>query len=187
MNSRISVKNICITAACIALGCVLPTAFHAVGLGSVLSPMHIPVLLCGLVCGGLCGLICGIVTPLLSSLITGMPGPVMLVSMVPELAVYGLVAGLLMHLIHTRSTLADTYISLAGSMLLGRVVGGIAKALFFLGSEQPFTISMWLTGYFVEAVPGIVCHLILVPVLVMTLSRARVIPKRYPAAETSHE
>ncbi len=178
MNTISSVKRICLTAACIALGCVLPTAFHSVGLGSILSPMHIPVLLCGLICGGGSGLICGIVTPILSSLLTSMPGPAMLVSMVPELAVYGLVSGLLMGHVRTGKTLADLYIALGAAMLLGRIVGGIAKALFFTGGT--YTVAMWLTGYFVEAVPGILCHLILVPVLVLALYRAKVLPLRYP-------
>ncbi len=185
MNKKVSVKNICITAACIALGCVLPTAFHAVGLGSILSPMHIPVLLCGLVTGSSYGLICGIITPLLSSLITSMPGPAMLVSMVPELAVYGLVAGLMMRFVRTGKNIGDIYISLGTSMIAGRIVGGIAKALFFMGGGN-FTIAMWLTGYFVEALPGIICHLLLLPVLVMTLERAKVIPKRYEKV-TVHE
>ncbi len=177
MTKASSVKRICLTAACIALGVVLPTAFHSVGLGSILSPMHIPVLLCGLICGGPHGLLCGIFAPILSSLITSMPGPAMLVSMVPELAVYGLVTGLLASFVRTGKGVADLYIALGGAMLLGRIVGGIAKAVFYTGGG--YTIAMWLTGYFVEAVPGIVCHLILVPVLVMTLERARVISKRY--------
>ncbi len=179
MTKMTSVKRICLAAACIALGVVLPSAFHSVGLGSILSPMHIPVLLCGLICGGTYGLICGIVTPVLSSLITSMPGPTMLISMVPELAVYGLVAGLLVRFVRTGKGLADLYIALGGAMILGRVVGGIAKAMFYMGTGEPFTLSMWVTGYFVEAVPGIVCHLILVPVLVLTLERARVITKRF--------
>ena len=40
-----NVKKICICAFCMALCCVLPPAFHAVGLGAVFSPMHLPVLL----------------------------------------------------------------------------------------------------------------------------------------------
>ncbi len=184
MNKKVSVKNICITAACIALGCVLPTAFHAVGLGSILSPMHIPVLLCGLVTGGPYCLICGILTPLLSSLITGMPGPAMLPSMVPELAVYGLVAGVMMGFVRTGKSVADIYISLGVAMIAGRIVGGIAKALVFTGGS--YSITLWLTGYFVEALPGIICHLVLLPVLMMTLERAKVIARRYEKA-AAHE
>ena len=45
-------KHLIFTALCMALGVVLPMAFHMIpNAGSVMLPMHIPVLLCGLVCG----------------------------------------------------------------------------------------------------------------------------------------
>ena len=41
-----------LTALCVALCVVLPMTLHAIPKGGVLfSPMHLPVLLCGLVCG----------------------------------------------------------------------------------------------------------------------------------------
>ena len=46
---RWDIKRVCIAAVCIALCYVLPVALHGVALGSALSPMHIPVLLCGFV------------------------------------------------------------------------------------------------------------------------------------------
>ena len=96
-----SVKKLCLCALCIALCCVLPTAFHGLGLGTALSPMHLPVLLCGLVCGPWLGAVCGLAGPVLSSITTGMPGTPMLMTMVPELVVYGLCAGLFLKLIRT--------------------------------------------------------------------------------------
>ena len=69
MNKMSYVKKSIITAACIALCVILPMAFHAIpNGGSIFSPMHIPVLLCGLICGPLFGLLCGIAGPCLSSL-----------------------------------------------------------------------------------------------------------------------
>ena len=63
-----------ISGACVALGVVLPIAFHSIpNAGSIFLPMHIPVLLCGLLCGPLYGLLCGILAPLISSFVTGMP------------------------------------------------------------------------------------------------------------------
>ncbi len=174
-----SVKKLTITAVCLALCCVLPLAFHAFHLGYAFSPMHIPVLLCGMVCGCWCGLACGLAGPVLSSLITSMPGPAGLVGMVPELAVYGFVAGLLMKLVRTKSLWADMYISLAAAMLAGRIAGGIANALFYTGDTGGYTLAMWVTSYFAGAVPGIVCHLISVPLLVFTLAKAKLIPARY--------
>ena len=173
------IKSLCITAICIALCCVLPTAFHAMGIGTAFSPIHIPVLMCGMICGGGYGLVCGLIGPILSSLLTGMPPATGLVSMVPELMIYGLVSGLCMHLIRTKNIFADLYISLVSAMLLGRIVGGIAKVLFFLGKNQSYGFMTWVTGYFVEALPGIICHLILIPMLILVLMKAKVIAPRY--------
>ena len=179
MTKLSSTKRICITAVCLALCCVLPMAFHSIGLGSALSPMHIPVLLCGVVCGGLPGLACGIVGPILSCVLTGMPGVPMLARMIPELAVYGLATGLAMGYIRTGKYTLDLYISLGLAMILGRIVGGIATAIFYMGNGEGYSIAMWISSYFVTAVPGIVAHLVLVPVLALTLTKAGVIPKRY--------
>lgn len=179
MSKMSANKKICITAICIALCCVLPLAFHSVGLGTTFSPIHIPVLLCGLICGGGYGVICGCIGPLLSSVITSMPGPAMLPSMVPELMAYGLIAGLMMKLVHTKKLYADLYISLGTAMVLGRVIGGIAKALVYMGSGEAFTLAIWASSYFVSTAPGIVCHLILIPIVVLALTKARLIPARY--------
>ena len=180
MNKTSSARRITICAVCIALCYVLPIAFHAVGLGSILSPMHIPVLLCGLVCGGGYGLICGIAGPLLSSLLSGMPSATGLIFMVPELAVYGLISGLAMRFIRTNNLCIDTYVALVLAMVLGRVAGGIASALFYMGNGGTFGIAMWASSYFVGTLPGIICHLILIPLLVLTLTKAKILPARYP-------
>ena len=75
---------------------VLPIAFHSIpNAGSIFLPMHIPVLLCGLLCGPLYGLLCGILAPLISSFAPGMPPMAILPGMTAELAVYGLISGLL--------------------------------------------------------------------------------------------
>ena len=184
MNKISSIKRICITAVCIALCCILPMAFHAIGLGTTFSPMHIPVLLCGLVCGGGYGLACGIIGPILSSLLTSMPGAAMLPAMVPELAVYGLLTGLLMRFVRTGKSAADVYISLAAAMVAGRIVGGIAKVLFFTGGAEGYSLSLWVSSYFVGTAPGILCHLIVIPLLIAVLVKARLLPKRYPKEVT---
>lgn len=183
MKNLSSVKRVSLCAMCIALCYVLPIAFHAIGLGSVLSPMHIPVLLCGLVCGGGYGLICGILGPVLSSLISGMPPVMMLVRMIPELCIYGLAGGLAMRFIRTGRAVLDVYIALAIAMIAGRIVGGIASAIFYTVTSGVYSLTLWATGYFVEALPGIAAHLILVPVLVFTLAKAKLIPQRYSKGE----
>jgi len=180
MSKLTSVRRVSLCAMCIALCYVFPIAFHAVGLGGTLSPMHIPVLLCGMICGGGAGLICGIIGPVLSSLLSGMPAAPMLVRMIPELCGYGLVAGLSMRYIRTGRNVTDVYASLVIAMIAGRILGGIATAIFFMVTSGVYSIALWATGYFVESVPGIVTHLILVPILVFTLERARLVPARYP-------
>lgn len=185
MIKMTSVKKLCICAICIALCCILPTAFHAIGLGTAFSPMHIPALLCGLLLGPVYGAVCGILGPILASITTGMPPVMRLMYMAPELCVYGLVAGLMMHLVRTRHLSADIYISLIVSMLAGRIVGGLAQWLVItiMGSEQVFTVAIWATSYIVGTLPGAVAHLILIPMLVLVLEKARVIPVRYPKVE----
>ncbi|MDR0944795.1 MAG: ECF transporter S component, partial [Bifidobacteriaceae bacterium] len=81
----------------VALGLVLPLATpHIPAVGNALLPMHIPVLLCGLLCGWQYGAVVGLILPLLSSGLTGMPPMLPIgLGMCVELAVYGLVSGLL--------------------------------------------------------------------------------------------
>ena len=178
-----AIKKICICALCIALCCVLPTAFHGFGLGAAMSPMHLPVLLCGLVCGGWLGAVCGVAGPLLSSALTGMPGAAQLLHMVPELLVYGLCAGLFMKLWRTGSLYADLYLALVPAMLLGRVAGGAAQALEYLGGTEGYSLAMWASGYFVGTMPGAILQLVVLPILVLAVSRAGLIPARYPLAK----
>ena len=173
------IRNLTITAVCVALCYVLPLAFHGLPVASSLSPMHIPVLLCGLICGGGWGLLCGIAGPVLSSLLSGMPPFARLIRMIAELAVYGLAGGLSMKFIRTGKTFADMYISLIIAMVLGRIAGGVATAIFFAATTQVYSLALWLTSYFVNAVPGIVAHLVLVPLLVLTLMKSRILPSRY--------
>ena len=179
MKKMTSSRRLVMGAFCIALCVVLPLAFHAIpNAGSILLPMHIPVLLCGLVCGWPYGFICGLLGPALSSLLTGMPPAAMLPSMMVECAVYGCVSGLLLLIVHTKSVYADLYISMIGAMILGRILGGASKALLF--APGSLTVAAWATGYFVTGLPGIIVQLVLIPTLVFALMRAELIPQRYP-------
>lgn len=156
---------------CVALGIVLPAAFHSIpNAGSIFLPMHIPVLLCGLLCGPLYGLLCGILAPLLSSLITTMPPMAILPGMVLELAVYGLVSGLLIQSLPTKKALTGIYTALIIAMIAGRVVSGVVNALIFHAGSYSFQI--WITGAFVKALPGIIIQLIVIPIIVFALQKA---------------
>lgn len=169
-------KKMTITAICAAMCVVLPLAFHAIpNGGSVLLPMHIPVLLCGLVCGWPYGFACGLLGPFLSSF-TGMPSMAVLPGMMVECAVYGLVCGWMMRFVRTGKTTADLYISMVTAMILGRVVAGLAKSLIISPGTAPFA---WVTTSLVTGIPGIVTQLVLMPLLVLALTRAKLIPRRY--------
>ncbi len=179
MSKLSHIKRLTFTAVCLALCVVLPLALHAIpDAGTLLSPMHLPALLCGLICGWPYGLICGLLGPVLSGAITGMPPAAYMPPMIVELAVYGFVSGLLMQLIHTKKLLADMYISLLAAMLLGRIVAGAARALIFAAGS--YTMSLWATSYFVSSLPGIIIQLILIPIIIAALTRAHLIPMRYP-------
>lgn len=173
-----NLKRMVIAAVCIALCVVLPMAFHMIpNAGSVMLPMHIPVLLCGLICGWPFGLVCGLAGPLLSSVLTGMPPAAVLPSMMVECAVYGLVSGLMLLFVRTKNVYADLYISMVVAMLVGRIIGGAAKALLFAPGSMSMTI--WATSYFVTGLPGIAVQLAIIPSIVFALMKAKIVPNRY--------
>ena len=177
MSKMSYVNKTTVTALSIALCVVLPIAFHLIpNGGSILSPMHIPVLLCGLVCGWPYGLLCGIAGPIVSSLLTGMPGAAYLPALMAELAVYGLVSGKMMQIIHTGNKNADVYISMISAMIAGRIIAGVLNAVIFTGGN--YSLGLWIGGYFITALPGIMVHLILVPALIAALEKGGLIPPR---------
>ena len=179
MRKMTTVKKSIITAVCIALCYVLPLMFHGIqNAGSIFCPMHIPVFICGLICGWPYGLLCGIAGPLLSSALTGMPPAAMLPSMIVELAVYGAAAGLMMKLVHTKSTYADLYISLITAIVCGRVLAGVAKALIF--ARGSYSMAAWVAANVVTSWPGTVIQLVFIPSIVFALMKANLIPQRYP-------
>ena len=170
-------KKIVFTAVCCALCVVLPMAFHSIqNAGTIFLPMHIPVLLCGLMCGWPFGFICGILGPILSSLLTAMPPAAMLPPMMIECAAYGCITGLMMKYVHTRRPVADLYISMVTAMAIGRVLAGLAKSYIFSPGTAPFA---WVTTSLIAGIPGIVIQLILIPLLILSLTRAKLLPQRY--------
>lgn len=174
--NRTNVKNLVMTALFVALGLLLPMAFHAFGLGKAFLPMHIPVLMCGLICGPRMGALCGAVTPLLSAALTGMP--VLFptgVAMVFELAVYGAMTGLLY-----RNKRWNIYAALIVAMLVGKAVAGCANAVFLGVAGDPYSFSIYLNATFVTTLPGIVVQLVFVPLLVKILEKARAVAKPVP-------
>ncbi len=166
-----SVARLVVAAMCLALCLVLPFLTGQIReIGSMLCPMHLPVLLCGFLCGWPWGLAVGAVAPLLRSALFGMPPlfPIA-VSMAAELAVYGLVTGLLSARLPKK--LGWTYVSLIAAMLLGRVAWGLVRLLLAGLSGGAFTWAMFLSGALTTALPGIIVQLILVPVIVTAVQK----------------
>ena len=170
-------RKLVITALLVAVGLLLPFLTGQIPpIGSALSPLHIPVLLCGFVCGGFWGALCGFILPLLRSLLFTMP-PMYpaAIAMAFEMATYGLVTGLMYK--RTPKGIAGTLISLITAMLCGRVVWGIARyVLTFFGPSQ-FSVALFIAGAFADAIPGIILHIILIPIIVTALERANLISK----------
>ena len=166
----------------LALALVLPFLTGQIPeIGSMLLPMHLPVLLCGFVCGWPWGLAVGLIAPVLRSVLFGMP-PLMphAIAMSFELATYGAVAGLVYARLATGTL--RTYIALLLAMLAGRAVWGLVSiALYSLFMGSTFTAAMFVGGAFVKAWPGILTQFLLVPPIVFALERARLIPNRHPA------
>lgn len=164
------VKNVVYGAIYLALGVVLPLVFHAIGLGAVFLPMHIPVILAGFHMGPLMGLVCGFFSPLLSHVLTGMPPvlPPTLPVMMVELPLYGFLGGLFY-----RKYKLNLWVSLIGAMLLGRI--GMGLWIFILA--KLFNIYLhpliYLQGAVLTGIPGILLQLILIPPSVKILFRQR--------------
>lgn len=139
-------------------------------IGSKLCPMHIPVILCGYVCGAPWGLVVGFIAPLLRSVTLGMP-PLFptAFAMAFELAVYGFMSGLLYRKLPKNK--ANVYISLIVSMIAGRLVWGIVQLCCVGFDISRFSLAAFWTGAVVNAIPGIIIQLVLIPIIVMALEK----------------
>lgn len=118
--------------AAIAASVILPQIFHAIGavsgtgnaVGAALLPMHIPVILAGFIGGPVAGAVAGILSPIVSFGISSMPTMAVLPFMVIELAVYGLVAGLI----------SDVKLNSFTQLIVVQIAGRAARALAVLAS-----------------------------------------------------
>lgn len=163
-------KKLTLTAMCLALGVILPQAFHMIpNAGNIFLPMHIPVLICGFICGPFYGLTVGIITPCLSHIIFSMPPAMILGQMIVELGVYGLCTGLLNQIITINNELLKYYLVLIISMVVGRITYGICNALLFKAGN--YSLSIWLSAAFIKGLPGIIIQLVLIPTIVKTIKK----------------
>lgn len=176
-NSPRPIFKLCLSALFMSAGLTLPFLTGQIPeIGNMLLPMHLPVLLCGLICGPWFGLAVGVTTPILRSLIFTMPPlyPKAL-AMAFELGTYALIIGIIFHVIVKKQNLATLYASLAGAMLAGRAVWGIIMSILMGIGDKPFTFAYFISEAFINAIPGIILQLVLIPSIMVVLDRTRLI------------
>ena len=103
----------------------------------------------------------------MNSVLTGMP-PIFPVgiSMVFELATYGIVSGLI-----ATKLKKNIYMTLIPAMLAGRIISGLVNFILFKAMGNSYTVAMFLSAAFVTALWGIVIQLIFIPLLVEGIKR----------------
>lgn len=173
-------KQLVLSGVFIALGIVLPMAFHLFGGGGpMFLPMHIPVLLAGFFLSMPYAIAVGIITPLLSSLFTGMPPmfPV-LPYMMLELATYACMVSFL----YQKKGL-NVYISLIGSMIAGRIMAGLGVWILaqFFAAKMPGPI-VFITGAISKGLPGIIIQIIFIPILIIALQKNNLVSQNKKVA-----
>ena len=159
-------QKLILSALFLALGLVLPTLTGQIKeIGDSLLPMHIPVMLCGLFSGAPYGFFVGLLLPFVRSLTFGMP-PLYpnAVWMALELATYGLTIGFL-YARFKKKTTPRVLFCLIFSMIAGRIVWGFSKAALLGAVGKTFTVNAFIIGGFVDALPGIILQLILIPLI----------------------
>lgn len=173
-KTNLQIRKLTYSALCLALGLVLPFLTGQIPeIGSMLCPMHIPALLCGFLCGWPWGLVVGFLTPILRSFLFSMPPLVPAIAMAFEIGTYGAVAGLLyQRLPHKRWRI---YASLIPAMIIGRVIWGGAQLVITGLQQTEFTVAIFLAGAVTNAIPGIILQLVLIPVIVAVLDRAKLV------------
>lgn len=175
MNKNNKTKKMILSALFLALAYIMPFLTGQIPeIGSMLCPMHIPVLLCGFICGWQWGLVVGFVSPLFRSLTLGMP-PIFPVAicMAFELAAYGAFAGLMHKFLPPKKPYI--YCSLITSMLIGRIVWGLSMLVCTSINGSGFTKAAFIAGAFTNALPGIIVQIVLVPILVMVIDNVNVL------------
>ncbi len=166
-----NLKKMVLAALFLALALVLPFLTGQIPeVGSMLCPMHIPVLLCGFFCGWPWGIAVGLIAPVLRSVTFGMPPmfPVA-ICMSFELATYGAVSGWLYAKLPKKKV--SIYAALLSAMILGRLVWGAARFICTGLDTSAFGIAAFWSGAVTTAIPGIIVQIILIPLLVMALEK----------------
>ncbi len=170
---RTATQKMVITGLMVATGLLLPfVTAHAFAVpGTILLPMHIPVLLCAVLCGPKHGALCGAVVPLLSSAVTGMPPMYpMLPIMAAQLFVLGFTCGFLCERARFR---AKWYIYPA--LIIAIAAGWVCYGLVYtalLFSTGGALSALSVTAAMAQGLPGMAVQLVLIPVLAAAVNRS---------------
>ena len=162
-----SLKDLTLATMFLAIGQVLPFITGQIPqIGKMLSPMHFPIFLCGFICGWKYGMLVGFICPLLRSVLFGMPALYPnAVGMAFELMTYGFVSGFLSEKIG-KDSLGKIYFTLICAMIAGRIVWGLAQIVLLSINGNSFTIEAFMAGALINAIPGIILQLLIIPYLV---------------------
>ncbi len=179
-NTSLQLRRLTLSALFLALALVLPFLIGQIPqIGQALSPMHIPVFVCGFLGGWPWWMGVGLAAPYLCARLFGLWLLFRCaVSMAFELAVYGLVTGLLHPVFFAKAgrkpalQMLSLYATLLIAMVAGRLVWGAARLILAGLSGSAFAWKAFLDGALLTAIPGIILHLALVPILVFALERA---------------
>ena len=156
----------------LAMAQVLPLLTGQVPqIGSMLCPMHFPVILCGFLCGPSWGAAVGACAPILRHFTFGMPPlyPTGL-SMAAELLVYGAVSGWCWKKLRSSGgTNKAIYVSLITAMIAGRLVWGAVRFAMMGLSGTAFSLQAFVSGAVLTAWPGILLQLLIIPMIVRAL------------------
>ena len=169
-----NVRTYGIIAAFVVLNVLTPWVFHQFHLaGATYLPMHFFIFVAALTFGWQAGVIVGLLTPFASFAISGMPAGTVLPQIAVEVAVYGLLAGLLRQKFNLRVVW-----SVLGAMIGGRIalllavviVQAISGNVYSpLGAAAtPFT-AVWNTV--AQSWPGMLIQLALIPVAFWAVGR----------------
>ena len=173
-----NVKKFVLAAMFLALGLVLPFLTGQIPtIGQMLSPMHLPVMLCGFICGPVYGAVVGFICPLLRGAMFGMP-PIFPggIAMAFELCTYGLVTGIAFRALKKMKRLPRIYVTLVIAMLIGRVVWGLVRfVLSLLFANAGFSFAMFLSSAFIGAWPAFILQFVLIPLILEVLYNSKLI------------
>lgn len=139
-----------------------PAIIHFFGgssAGQKFLPMPFFVLLAGIILGWRAGLATAVAAPIVSFLISGMPAMEILPFIMFQLAVLGIISGMLRNK-------KNIFIVLAGSMAFSWVTIGIALFIFSKINTMNYVFSGIKSGLF-----GIILELALIPIILVIINK----------------